>query len=216
MSDRRSRIVLVTCTLVLIAVAAAWVWWPRSPERADLVGAPTPTPTTLAETTESTLPATAPPTPSTAPPPAVVPSPTRLRVPSLALDAAVVPVALDPEGLMEIPPATEVGWYRLGPSPGAQGSSVLAAHVDYAGQRGAFFDLASLQVGAEVVVEGDGTSATFVVTGREQVAKDEVDLSRYFTGEGPPRLTLITCGGAFDQGVRHYEDNIIITTVPAG
>jgi hypothetical protein len=66
------------------------------------------------------------------------------------------------------------------------------------------------------VVEGDGTSATFIVTGREQVAKDEVDLSRYFTNQGDPRLTLITCGGAFDQGVRHYEDNIIITTVPAG
>jgi sortase (surface protein transpeptidase) len=214
MSDRLPRIVLVACTLVLIAVAAAWVWWPRSPDRADLVGAPTPT--TVAATTESTVPATTPPTPSTAPPPPVVAAPTRLRVPSLSLDAAVVPVGLDAEGLMEIPPATDVGWYRLGPSPGAPGSSVLAAHVDYGGQRGAFFDLASLEVGAEVVVEGDGTSATFIVTGREQVAKDEVDLSRYFTNQGDPRLTLITCGGAFDQGVRHYEDNIIITTVPAG
>jgi sortase (surface protein transpeptidase) len=117
---------------------------------------------------------------------------------------------------MEIPPATEVGWYRLGPSPGAQGSSVLAAHVDYAGERGAFFDLASIAEGAEVVVEGGGTSATFVVTAREQIAKDEVDLSRYFTAEGPTRITLITCGGAFDSGVGHYQDNIIVTAEPIG
>ena len=215
MSPRRSRLVLVGCTLVLVALLAAWVWWPRSPDRADLVGAPTPP--TVTSTTATTAPSTTlPPTTSTVPPSPIVAEPTRLRVPSLSLDAAVVPVGLDAEGLMEIPPATEVGWYRLGPSPGAHGSSVLAAHVDYAGQRGAFFDLASLAVGAEVVVEGDGTSATFVVTGREQVAKDEVDLSRYFTNQGDPRLTLITCGGAFDQGAGHYEDNIIVTTVPAG
>jgi hypothetical protein len=213
MSPRLSRLVLVGCTLLLVAVIAAWVWWPRSPDRADLVGAPTPT--TVTSTTATPAPTTSlPPTTSTVPAAPIVGEPTRLRVPSLSLDAAVVPVGLDAEGLMEIPPATEVGWYRLGPSPGAQGSSVLAAHVDYAGQRGAFFDLASIAEGAEVVVEGDGTSATFVVTAREQVAKDEVDLSRYFTAAGPTRITLITCGGAFDSGAGHYQDNIIITAEP--
>ena len=50
---------------------------------------------------------------------------------------------------------------------------------------------------------------------REQLAKDGVDLARYFTDQGPPRLTLITCGGAFDDGSGHYLDNIIITAVPA-
>jgi sortase (surface protein transpeptidase) len=112
---------------------------------------------------------------------------------------------------MELPPAADVGWYELGPSPGQPGSAVLAAHVDYGGQRGAFFDLRSVAPGAEVLVEGDGTSRRFIVSGREQVAKDAVRLERYFTAQGPARITLITCGGVFDRGVGHYRDNVILT-----
>ena len=33
--------------------------------------------------------------------------------------------------------------------------------------------------------------------------------------DGPPGLTLITCGGAFDRGVRSYEDNIVVRAAPA-
>jgi LPXTG-site transpeptidase (sortase) family protein len=209
----RSRILLATCVLALLGLGVAWVAWPRSPERADLVAGPASTTSTTTTTAPPSSPTTAPPT--TAPPAPVVAGPERLRIESLGLDARVVPVGLEPDGLMEIPPATEVGWYRLGPNPGSSGSAVLAAHVDYAGERGAFFDLASIQVGDEVLVDGGGTTAAFVVAQREQIAKAEVDLARYFTDQGPSRLTLITCGGAFDQGVGHYEDNIIITAVPA-
>jgi hypothetical protein len=28
-------------------------------------------------------------------------------------------------------------------------------------------------------------------------------------------LTLITCGGAFDRGARHYTDNIVVRAAPA-
>ena len=110
-----------------------------------------------------------------------------------------------------MPPATDVGWYRLGPAPGQQGSAVLAAHIDQAGQRGAFFDLGKVPVGAEMIVDGDGTTRRFVVTKREQVAKKDVDLERYFTTDGPARLTLITCGGVFDHRSSHYADNLIVT-----
>jgi sortase (surface protein transpeptidase) len=137
--------------------------------------------------------------------------PTRVRVPSIGLDAPVVPVGLRSDGQMEVPAASDVGWYRLGPAPGDTGSAVLAAHVDYGGQRGAFFDLRSVPVGAEVFVDGDGTTRRFVVSLREQLPKDAVALERYFTAEGPERLTLITCGGAFDRGAGHYVDNIILT-----
>ena len=42
--------------------------------------------------------------------------------------AAVVPVGLAPNRQMEVPAAADVGWYRLGPRPGDNGSAVLAAH----------------------------------------------------------------------------------------
>jgi sortase (surface protein transpeptidase) len=151
--------------------------------------------------------------PPTTVPPRVVP--TRLQIPAIGLDAAVVPVGLDPDGAMAIPPPADAGWYELGPSPGESGSAVLAAHIDFNGQPGAFFNLRSLPVGAEVVVLGeDGIGRTFTVTTREQVPKDQVDLGRYFTASGPPRLSLITCGGAFDGGAGHYQDNIIVTATP--
>jgi sortase (surface protein transpeptidase) len=139
-----------------------------------------------------------------------------LRVPSIGVDAPVVPVGLTPIGEMELPPASQVGWYRLGPRPGALGSAVLAAHIDFGGQAGAFYALPALQLGAEVVVtEPPGVERRFVVTTREQIAKTEIDLARYFTRDGPARLVLITCGGVFDTGAGHYADNIVVTAVPA-
>ncbi len=211
MTPARSRFLLVASVVALVAILGAWAAWPDREGRADLV-AVEPIPTTTSPTT-TTAAVTAPPVVSTTsiPPSPVVTAPTRVRAPSIGLDAPVVPVGLRLDGQMEVPPATDVGWYQLGPAPGATGSAVLAAHVDFGGQRGAFFDLRSVPVGAEVIVDGGGSSRRFTVTAREQVAKDAVDLRRYFTADGPARITLITCGGAFNSGVGHYQDNIIVT-----
>jgi sortase (surface protein transpeptidase) len=139
-----------------------------------------------------------------------------VQIPAIGVDAAVVRVGLDGDGLMQIPPPADAGWYEPGPSPGEAGSAVLAAHIDFNGQRGAFFDIRSLPVGAEVVVLGEGGERrAFTVTAREQLPKAEIDLRRYFTRDGPPRLTLITCGGAFDRGGGRYQDNIVVTASPA-
>lgn len=212
MNPTRSRLLLVLSVSILVAVAAAWLAWPDSDGSADLEAvAPIVTSTTGPTTTSSTTAAPPAVSSTTVPAPAAPVTPARLRVPAIGLDAEVVPVGLRPDGQMEVPSATAVGWYRLGPAPGADGSSVLAAHVDYAGQRGAFFDLRSLPIGAEVLVDGDGATRRFVVSAREQVAKAEVQLDRYFTADGPARITLITCGGAFDGGAGHYVDNIIVT-----
>lgn len=211
MNRSRTRALLVASVALLAAVVVAWAAWPAPDRAADLEAvAPLPTSTTAAtSTTTTTEPAPVTTTPAPAPPPA--PAPSRIRVPSIGLDTRVVPVGLRLDGQMEVPPAADVGWYRLGPAPGAPGSAVLAAHVDQGGERGAFFDLRSVPVGAEVLVDADGRTQRFVVSAREQVGKDAVQLERYFTAEGPTRVTLITCGGVFDQGSRHYADNIIVT-----
>jgi sortase (surface protein transpeptidase) len=215
MTPNRSRLLLVTSAVVLLVVLVAWLAWPESDGRADLEAvdpvASVTTTSTTATTTAPTDPSTT--TSTTAPALPPIGAPVRLRIPAIGVDAPVVPVAIADDGQMEVPPATDVGWYRLGPAPGAAGSAVLAAHVDLAGQKGAFFDLRSVPVGAEVFVDGDGATRRFVVSFREQEAKATVQLDRYFTAEGPTRLTLITCGGVFDRGVRHYDDNIIITAL---
>ena len=209
----RTRILLAVSLLLVVAVGLAWAFWPTKEDRADLRAvAPITTTITTVPTTTGATPV-APTTTTTAPPAGITPN--RLRIAALGVDAAVVPVGLAANGDMEIPGATEVGWYELGPRPGEPGSAVLAAHIDYNGRMGAFFELGSIPVGAEVIVDGEGGEQTFVVAEREQVAKADVDLSRYFTNEGPTRITLITCGGAFDKSIRHYQDNLIITAVRA-
>jgi hypothetical protein len=70
------------------------------------------------------------------------PRPTRLRIPALGIAARIAALGVAADGEMEVPadPHT-VAWYEYGPSPGQDGSAVLAAHVDYSGARGVFFEL---------------------------------------------------------------------------
>jgi LPXTG-site transpeptidase (sortase) family protein len=214
MTRRTASIVMAVSVVVLLA-AGVWFLMGRSDPSSDLIGAPATT-TTVSSTTTA-VPSTAA-APTTAPTTTLAPpaEPVTLTIPSLGVDAPVVPVGLEPSGEMEVPPATEAGWYLHGPRPGAAaGTAVIAAHVDYGGQRGVFFDLRSLQVGSEVTVDDvAGARHRYVVTERYQVDKDELPIEQIFVAGGEPGLTLITCGGVFDRGVRSYEDNIVVRAVP--
>jgi LPXTG-site transpeptidase (sortase) family protein len=200
-------------------VAAIWLTSTNGDgeRRADLSDAPeAPSTAERSAPTTATERAAPPMTDRPGPPSAPEPAPpVRLRIPAIGVDAAVVPVGQRPDGQMEIPPAAQAGWYRPGPQPGDHGSAVIAGHIDFEGARGVFHALPTLPVGAEVRVDdANGQARTYVVTAREQIAKDAVDLGRYFTWDGSSRLTLITCGGVFDPAARSYEDNIFVTAEP--
>jgi sortase (surface protein transpeptidase) len=141
-------------------------------------------------------------------------APTRLRITSIGVDVAVVPVGVDGAGDMQVPGPEVAGWYRFGPHPGEPGSSVLAAHVDYDGRPGAFFRLRELEVGDRVEV-GDGAGAVqLAVTEVAQVPKDGLEATGAFERSGRPRVALVTCGGEFDRERRSYEDNVIAWAEP--
>jgi sortase (surface protein transpeptidase) len=129
----------------------------------------------------------------------------------------VVAVGVEDNGEMEVPYDVDtVGWYRHGPLPGASGSAVLAAHVDLAGKGpGVFFDLTTLTPGDVMVVDfNDGSQAGFEVLARRTYDRSSLPLDTIFADEGPPFLTLVTCGGAFDRSTRHYESNVVVYAVP--
>jgi sortase (surface protein transpeptidase) len=135
-----------------------------------------------------------PPPPSTTPPPApstdepaqaftvseprgplvAIAPPARITIPAIGVDAPVVPVALEPDGTMEIPEdVATIGWFEPGVRPGQSGSAVLSGHVDSRTQgRGAFFDLEDLDVGDEVTIETAGGPQRWQVTARQRFAKD--------------------------------------------
>ena len=151
--------------------------------------------------------------------PPVVVRPTQLRIPSLEVDASVLPVGIDPASYeLAVPPdETLVTWYEHGASPGARGSALLAGHVDFEGRAGVFYRLRWLDPGQrfEVGYE-DGTSRTFEVVGRQQFEKRQLPTTQLFSEDGDPTVVLITCGGEFDEGRRSYSDNLVVYGTPVG
>jgi sortase (surface protein transpeptidase) len=92
---------------------------------------------------------------------------------------------------------------------------VIVGHVDSRSGPAVFSDLASLRTGEAVYVDRqDGTTARFVVTTREQVAKDHFPADRVYAPTLQVSLILMTCGGAFDSASGHYRDNVLVTAVP--
>lgn len=229
MSTRRVSIVLVISAALFIGAGAAWAIDADTEPRSDLAGeAVFTSPSTVPPATTVEPPTSKAPTPTTVPAPEPSPpttaftaqppsDPVRLAIPALGVDSPVVPVGLEPDGNMEIPGVSEAGWFEPGARPGAPfGSAVIAAHVDYGGAPGVFFDLRTLEVGSEVTVTDDaGDLLTYVVAERFQVDKQELPVDELFRPGGAPTLTLITCGGAFDTGERSYQDNIVVRAVPA-
>ncbi len=143
------------------------------------------------------------------------PSPVAVRIGDIALEAPVIPVGVDSENQFAVPAAEQVGWYRFGPRPGTEGSAVLAAHVDYGGKPGAFFNLAELRVGDPIEVElSDGSVLRYRVTGNTEYDKTDLPFEDVFRKEGSEVLQLITCGGTFDPNARSYEANIVVTALP--
>lgn len=141
--------------------------------------------------------------------------PARVVVPSLDLDVDIVSVGVDDEGLFDVPSADEVGWYRYGASPGQEGAAVLAAHVDYNGQAGAFFSLQEMEPGALIHIEYvDGSTQSFEVVDQALYDKTSLPADELFRRTGAPVLHLATCGGTFDPVARSYLGNRVVTAVP--
>jgi LPXTG-site transpeptidase (sortase) family protein len=144
--------------------------------------------------------------------------PVGLRIDKLDVDAPIDAYGVDERtGEMAVPDnATDVAWYKFGPSPGDAGSAVLAAHVDLASSGpGVFFELQTLNEGDRVVVSyEDGSEMRFRVVARVTYEKDELPLDVIFSRQGPPVLTLITCGGGFNSNIARYDSNVVVYAVP--
>ncbi|MDH3682252.1 MAG: class F sortase [Acidimicrobiia bacterium] len=141
--------------------------------------------------------------------------PVSIRVAGIALEAPVISVGVDSNNQFAVPAADTVGWYRFSSSPGQPGASVLAAHVDYGGVPGAFFNLADMLPGDTLEVEmADGGVLLYEVTGNTEYDKTELPASELFRKDGDSVLQLITCGGTFNPEQRSYNANVVVTAVP--
>ena len=198
---------------VALAVGAPTAWSLTRPSAT--AGAPV---VEVLSTPSSAAPAPAVGTRVAAPESAARPAPpVRVQIPALGVDSVVDPVGVAPDGQMAIPEDVDrLGWYRFGPVPGEDGSAVVAGHVDDREQGlGALAPLREASVGTEIVVtDAAGTTTRWRVVSRELITKQVLPLDRLFARTGPPRLTLITCGGPFLPEFRSYRDNVVVVAEP--
>ena len=137
--------------------------------------------------------------------------PKRLVIPAINLDAELIEVGLLENGDMEVPPFGLVGWYGLGPTPGASGPAVIVGHVDTKSGPDVFYHLKDLEPGDEVYVYGeDRDTVTFTIDSKEQQLKSELPTGRIWSDIQEPVIRLITCGGDFDRSSGHYLSNVIV------
>lgn len=212
----RGRVALFGWALVLVVVAVAGVSLlvrglsPQAPPDAPLPAHP------FDRRAESAQGASAGGGPERAPAPSY--GPNRLGIPSLGVDAPLVPESVGAGGDLVIPgdPAT-VGLWREGPGLAAtEGTTLVAGHVSVAGiGDGALLALHRIEPGA-LVVTTDSAGASHAWRVDALLVRDKDALPAFPTA-GPRRLAIVTCGGPLlrSPAGNTYRDNIISFASPA-
>jgi len=139
----------------------------------------------------------------------------RLVIEKLGVDARIEPVDLDAAHAMAAPSSmSTVGWYDRGPSPGGPGDAVIDGHYGLPNDPAVFRNLHALSAGdLIVVIWPDGRHVKFRVTSSLVIPRDARAPAGLFAKSGTPRLSLITCGGAWQQDQATYTHRLIVTAV---
>lgn len=153
------------------------------------------------------------PTPSPASPLVMSPSaPVRIEIGAIGVDSDLMELGIAEDGTLEVPPAAfPAGWFTGGPTPGELGPAVIAGHIDWITGPAVFHRLGSLAPGDDIrITRADGTVATFRTVRVGQFPKDAFPTELVYGDIDHAGLRLISCGGAFNRGTGHYEDNIVV------
>ena len=141
--------------------------------------------------------------------------PDEVLVPSLKIEASMVPIELASDGVLTPPADTDIiGWWDGSAEPGSgKGQTVVTGHTVSTGG-GVLNDLPKIDVGAVVQVRDEGKVYDYRATGVFKLTKEEVaDAAQSLFGQdgGTGRLVLVTCTDYKDGD---YESNVIVWAEP--
>lgn len=119
---------------------------------------------------------------------------------------------MDAAGELVVPTNGDyVVWYGASAPPGLPGNSIFAGHVDWGGRLAVFARLKDLVAGDEIeTIASDGAARRFAVRQTWTFAPSAAPLETIYGPTPRPTVTLITCGGVFDQRARDYSLRIIV------
>jgi LPXTG-site transpeptidase (sortase) family protein len=181
---------------------------------ADPTPTPSPTasrtPTATASPTSTATPTSTPTPVATAtpvPPPTSTPVPRieRLVIPKIGVNAGVIVLGLDDDGVMQSPPGPrEVAWYDFTARPGVGSNAVFSGHPtwsDPGAGRPAFARLHELAAGDVVAVRlSDGSELEYAVTSIQRVTVASANVNEIVGPTSSERVTLITCAQIDEPG----------------
>lgn len=160
----------------------------------------------------------------------VVAAPASVSIPAIGAQSSLVPLGLNPDGTLAVPPITDPGqasWYvdgNAGVIPGQDGPALISGHRsgrDGEGRSvpGVFARLDELTPGDAVhTVDTDGQILRWQVQRVEVYPKDALNWAEVAGDTEGPELRLLTCEGLLQgdgQGGRTYDSNLVIFAVPS-
>ena len=142
----------------------------------------------------------------------VDPTPVRLVIPAISVDARIEARGLESNRSLSTPKDFhDVAWYRLGPKPGDPGNAVMNGHVNWWTGDAVFTHLSRLRTGDEIrVVRADGGVVLFKVTGIRTVDANSRVASLFAPGS-QPTLTLITCTGVWNPLTQSDTQRLLVS-----
>jgi len=143
--------------------------------------------------------------------------PENLTINSIGVHNSLIEkVGVNSEGSMTVPTdPNNVGWYKKGSLVGQTGNIVFAGHFDwFDGQKGVFYNLNKVQVGDKVEISGNNKSLVYQVYETKYVPiDDEGAVLDAFRDSTNSELTLITCGGVWDNVKQSYDKRFLVKAI---
>ena len=141
--------------------------------------------------------------------------PTRLKIPSIKVDAPVEYVGLTSDGAMDVPKGTvNVGWFNLGRRPGENGSAVIGGHFGTINNKPQVFNnLHKLRKDDKIYIEDEkGRNIIFVVHEIQKYGKDEDSSGIFGSSDGKAHLNLSTCTGVWNKAEKTFSERLVVFT----
>lgn len=137
------------------------------------------------------------------------PRPTRLAVPTIGVDDALVDLGAGAGNTMQLPPYGSPGWFTGSVAPGATGAAVITGYIGNSDKPGPFVKLADLRMGAAIsVTRADGSIADFTVTDIKAYDPGSLPLKEIYSARRPV-VRIVTTGGSLRPG--EPNRNVVVT-----
>lgn len=142
------------------------------------------------------------------------PDPTSYKVelPTMGRTQPIVRVGIDKDRKMVVPRnARDVAWLDQGPIPGRTKNVVLAGHINYGGERGAFEGIGRMKKREDIyLVLKNGKKMHFKVAWVCTFPRDTKHAAQIMGNTDVTSVTLVSCGGTYNSSAGTHDKRIVV------